>query len=84
MARITREMHDTCNALFRQIKARDPELSARAMDRRAILLDGTPEQALCRDLCALSDTASSFATGIAPSRKTLKRVEAIITREMAS
>lgn len=83
MASITRELHDTCIAYRAAFKARDPELFARATARGVWLMDGTPEQALSRDLNALDDVAQAFATGIRPSKKSLKRVEAILVREAA-
>ena len=83
--KITRELHDTCNALFLVIKARDPDLSARALrrDGQPVGANGSPEVELMYDLHSLSDVASSFATGLPPSLENLHRVEAILTREHA-
>lgn len=81
MTSITRELHDTCIALRVAFKARNPDLFAAATARGVWLMDGTPEQAMSRDLDALNDVTQAFATGIQPSKKSLKRVEAILARE---
>ena len=83
--KVTRELHDTCNAIFKAMKAADPELAAVALARTgAPLTPGTPEHTMQRDLMALSAVASGFATGDRPSKSDLKRVEAILAARLAT
>jgi hypothetical protein len=80
---VTHELHDTCIALFGILKARDPELSARALARGVPLTQGTPEHSLMLDLNALDSVASCFATGDRPAKRDLQRVEKIIAAQIA-
>jgi hypothetical protein len=72
MTKITAELHNRLNAKFQEMKARDPELSAKALVRGR-LPDGSPEEALGADLHALSELASSFATGFSVRAAVRKR-----------
>jgi len=76
--KITREIHDRCNAAFKAIEARDPELSTRALARGVWLTPGTPEHDLLLDMTALSDVASSFATGLRPATAKVNRAMSLI------
>ena len=77
MARITHEQHDRLNAKFQELKARDPAMTEKAMVRGR-LPDGSPEEALSADLHALSEMASSFATGLSVRAAVRKRAMRLI------
>ena len=84
MAYPTRELHDTCIAIFRQIRASDPELAARALARGVPITIQSPEGQMRADLKALDAVASSFATGDRASKRDFQRVEQIIQRATAA
>ena len=73
MAKITRDLHDRCNAKFREIKARDPEAAQAALARGIPMTPGTPVHDLMLDLTSLSEVASGFATGASVRAAVLKR-----------
>ena len=81
---VSHELHDNCIALFKALKARDPDLTARATARGVVIAYNSPEYELMRDLEALDVVASAFATGRAPSLSALRRVETILARELAA
>lgn len=76
--KITREMHDRCNAAFKAIKARDPDLASQALARGVPMTPGTPVHDLMQDLTALSEVASGFASGLRPRAAVVKRAMALI------
>ena len=75
---ITRELHDACIARHAALKNADPELTARATARGVWIAAGSPEQTLLHDLTALDDVAQSFATGVRPKAKNMRRALALL------
>lgn len=77
MTKISAELHYRLNAKFNELKARDPDMTAKALVR-GLLPEGSPEEALASDLYALSDLASSFATGLSVRATVRKRALRLI------
>lgn len=69
---ISREVHDRCLATITELRTKNPELVA-ILARRGPLKIGSPLHAFSKDLDALNEVASSFATGDRASKATMKR-----------
>lgn len=80
MARATREMHDICLAACRSLKAADPALDARAMDRAYPPAAGTPEHERMLDVLALNGVASGWAASTSVPECDMVRAAAVLVR----
>ncbi len=75
MAKISAELHNKLNALYRTLKAAHPEINMRPTQAEAAAWTDAPRETW-RDMLALSALASTFAGGTcsAADRKRAMRV----------
>lgn len=78
MTRITAETHNSLNAKFQELKAANPHIAMRPTQEQAIARTAA-ETETWRDMMALSDLASTFATGASVSAATRKRALRLIS-----
>lgn len=70
--KITRDLHDRCNARFFALRGAHPDINMRPSMDESLSMSAAQKEAW-KDLMALSAVASSFATGDSPRAADRKR-----------